>query len=155
MEPFLCVKSNDAALERFAQEFSRFMRGDPRMKNEADVTASDVRDYNIVLFGTPFNNASVEKVIRASPIGWTRETITVGKQKFDAATHTVSLIYPNPANPQRYAVVNSGHTFHAADFKGTNALLYPHAGDWAVTNLETGKVVAEGVFDRTWRLPAN
>ena len=50
-------------------------------------------------------------------------------------------------------VINSGHTFHEAEFKGTNALLYPHVGDWAVTDIRTGAVVAEGVFNRNWQLP--
>ena len=36
---------------------------------------------------------------------------------------------------------------------GTNALLYPRVGDWCVTEIATGKVVAEGVFDRNWKLP--
>ena len=42
------------------------------------------------------------------------------------------LIYPNPLNANRYVVLNSGHTFHAADYRGTNALLYPRLGDYAV-----------------------
>src|SRR5687767_15243023 len=30
------------------------------------------------------------------------------------------------------SVLNSGHTFHAKDFQGTNALLYPRLGDYAL-----------------------
>ena len=41
------------------------------------------------------------------------------------------MIYPNPLDPTRYVVVNSGHTFGEKEFKGTNALLYPRLGDYA------------------------
>ena len=40
------------------------------------------------------------------------------------------MIVPNPLNPDRYVVFNSGHTFHEEEFKGTNALLYPI---WGIT----------------------
>ncbi len=52
------------------------------------------------------------------------------------------LIYPNPLNAGRYVVLNSGHTFHEADFKGTNALLYPRLGDFAILKLQTGRGAA-------------
>jgi hypothetical protein len=69
------------------------------------------------------------------------------------------LIYPSPLNPNRYVVLNSGHTFHAADFQGTNALLYPRLGDYALFKIkptEKGPVAVEtavtGIFDDVWRV---
>ena len=51
-----------------------------------------------------------------------------------------------------------GHTFQEADLRGTNALLYPRLGDWAVIKPKpTAKdpagyeVVAAGLFDSHWR----
>ena len=59
-----------------------------------------------------------------------------------------------------YVVLNSGHTFKEADLKGTNALLYPRLGDWAVikpTPTEKDpaayEVVAAGLFDENWQFP--
>ena len=56
-------------------------------------------------------------------------------------------------------VLNSGHTFHAADFQGTNALLYPRLGDYAILKLApTDKdplaveVATAGLFDDFWQL---
>ena len=51
---------------------------------------------------------------------------------YDAKTHAPALIIPNPLNPKRYVVINSGQTFDASDFIGTNALLFPKLGDWGV-----------------------
>lgn len=68
------------------------------------------------------------------------------------------LIYPHPAVKGKYVVLNSGHTFRAADLKGTNALLYPRLGDWAVLKPNPTKadpaaadVVAAGIFDENWQ----
>jgi pimeloyl-ACP methyl ester carboxylesterase len=163
MDAFLCVKPasagggavNEFALQqlaRFAEEFPRYMRGDVPVKTVSEVTPADQRDASIVAFGTPATNSLIAHALKNAPIHWTAKSISVGSRHFDAATHLLSMIYPNPQNPGRYVVINSGHTFHEADFKGTNVLLYPRVGDWAVTEVASGKVVAEGVFDRRWRL---
>jgi dienelactone hydrolase len=165
MESFVCVRPsgrtgqspvNDFALQqldRFAQEFPRWMRGDIRVKTDRELTPTDIEANHIVVFGTPSTSPLIAHAMRSAPIRWTRGAITVGARKFDGNTHMLSMIYPNQSNPKRYLVINSGHTFHEADFKGTNALLYPRVGDWAITDVRTGAVVAEGVFDRNWRLP--
>ena len=165
MDAFLCVKPtniptgakvNDFAMKQldyFAQDFPKYMRGDVPVKTVAQLTPADENKASIVAFGTPATNPIVARAVETAPIHWTAKSITVGTREFDAATHMLSMIYPNPENPSRYIVINSGHTFHEADFKGTNVLLYPRVGDWAVTDVTTGKVVAEGVFDRNWKLP--
>ena len=57
-------------------------------------------------------------------------------------------------------VLNSGHTFHEDAFQGTNALLYPRLGDYALLQLApterdplATKVVTAGLFDEFWKLP--
>ena len=69
-----------------------------------------------------------------------------------------ALIYPSPLNASRYVVLNTGHTFHAADFQGTNALLYPRLGDFAILRLTPddppqASPVVVGLFDDAWRVP--
>jgi hypothetical protein len=114
MDAFLCVRPasvaapsavNDFALEqldRFAREFPRWMRGDVRMKNDREVKPADVRDYNIVIFGTSSTNPMIQRALVATPIHWTSDAIVVGSRKYDAATHMLSMIYPNPANHLLY-----------------------------------------------------
>jgi hypothetical protein len=72
------------------------------------------------------------------------------------------LIFPNPADPQHYVVINSGHTFAEDDLRGTNALLYPRWGDWAVIRPTpttdqplAHELPASGLFDEFWQFPAN
>ena len=82
--------------------------------------------------------------------------------EYDAATHLPVLIYPDPLNPSRYLVLNSGHTFQESDLQGTNALLYPRLGDWGVIkpaptekNPDAYEVIAAGLFDENWKFKAS
>ena len=45
------------------------------------------------------------------------------------------MIFPNPLNPYKYVVLNTGHTFPSEDYSKTNALLYPRLGDYAVLRM--------------------
>jgi hypothetical protein len=85
------------------------------------------------------------------PLLWTAEKIELNGIKFPAAEHLPVLIYPNPLNPKRYVVINSGHTFHEPEFRGTNALLFPRLGDYAVIRLAGGAVALAGLFNEMWR----
>ena len=48
------------------------MRGDIRVKNDTAVSAADIANYNLVLFGDPGSNSVMAKVIGQLPIQWTR-----------------------------------------------------------------------------------
>jgi len=137
-------------LDRLNADFTKWLRGDPRVKDDRAVSSSDIADYNLVLFGDPGSNSVLAKVIGKLPIHWTRTEITVGAQKFTANDHIPVLIYPNPLNPKRYVVINSGHTFTEQDFRGTNALLYPRLGDYSVLS-PTGEIAQSGFFNESWQ----
>lgn len=140
----------DGSLKRFAAEWDKFLRG------KLPTTPTD--DANLVLFGDPQSNPTIAKVLPKLPITWTKEKLTVNGVEYDAKTHVPVMIYPNPLNPGKYVVLNSGHTFHADAFQGTNALLYPRLGDWAVLKVAptdkdpaAAEVVAAGLFDEFWQ----
>jgi hypothetical protein len=70
------------------------------------------------------------------------------------------LVFPNPLNPQRYVVINSGFTFREFDYLN-NARQSPKLPDWAVLDTSVpagphyaGGVTDAGFFDETWQLPA-
>ena len=152
MERFLCVTdSPNETLNTFTANFEKYFRGNVRTKATKDITKADINENHLVLWGTPATNKLIAKVIKDLPVRWTAAEIEVNNQKFDAKTHTLALINPNPLNPNKYVVLNSGHTFAKSDLTGTNALLYPRWGDWAVIETATGKVKAAGLFDDSWR----
>lgn len=174
MEPFLCVRptgapnhalANDGAkarLELCVKEFSKWMRADARLKDDAAVTNDDIANHNLILFGDPASNRLIAQIADKLPIRWTKAAITVGGKAFNAADHVLVMIYPNPLNPRRYIVLNTGHTFGEKEFRGTNALLFPRLGDYAVIKLAKAsagglseEVVLAGLFDERWQLAGN
>lgn len=152
MERFLCVTdAPNAGLDTFTANFEKYFRGNVRRKAVSEVSKADIAESHLVLWGTPATNKLIAKVIKDLPVRWTAAEIEINNQKFDATTHTLALIQPNPLNRGKYVVFNAGHTFAKADLVGTNALLYPRWGDWAVIETATGGVKAAGLFDDSWR----
>ncbi|HTI52121.1 MAG TPA: hypothetical protein VL475_14260, partial [Planctomycetaceae bacterium] len=161
VDSFLCVrptgsgtKATDYGLQEMARlqhDFSKWLRGEPRVKDDRAVNASDIADSNLILFGDPWSNSMIAKVVSKLPVRWTRTQITLAGQTVDAATHAAVLVYPNPLNPKRYVVINGAHTFSDSDWKGTNANLYPHIGDYALVRLADGEIVRSGFFDEHWK----
>jgi dienelactone hydrolase len=133
-------------------------RGDARVKHDKDVTDADVRAHHLVLWGDPGSNKVLDQIAARLPIAWDRKAVRAGKQSFDSEHHVPVLIYPNPLNPKRYVVVNSGFTFREYD-QLNNARQVPKLPDWAVLDVRTppssrfpAKVVLADFFDEGWRL---
>ncbi|MEX0670747.1 MAG: hypothetical protein WD060_09855 [Pirellulales bacterium] len=67
------------------------------------------------------------------------------------------LVYPNPLNPDRYLVWNSGFTFREYAYLN-NARQIPMLPDWALVSVVEGRdsqlagtLLAEGFFDERWQ----
>jgi hypothetical protein len=151
----------NAEVERFRREWDKYMRGDLVVKKDTEVTPDDLRDRNLILFGDPSSNTIIKEVLSALPLTWDKTEIKFVGKSYDASTHIPALIYPNPIDGKGYVVLNSGHTFHAAEFNGTNAQLYPRLGDFAILkptptekNPNAAEVVTAGLFDEEWKVQA-
>ena len=79
-----------------------------------------------------------------------------GANRYAADTHAPILIYPNPLNPKKYVVINSGFTFREFDYLN-NARQTPKLPDYAVVDTTTppgprypGKIVLAGFFNEDW-----
>ena len=122
------------------------------------MTNEDIATKNLILFGDPASNSIIAQVADRLPLRWTREQVAFsGKEASDAAACVPVLIHPSPLNATRYVVLNSGHTFHAPEFRGTNALLFPRLGDYALLRLNptekdalNADVIHAGLFDEYW-----
>jgi hypothetical protein len=142
------------AIEQWRSQF----RGEARVKDDAAITDDDIAAHNLILWGDPSSNRVLAKIIDRLPVKWDAQTVKAGDRSFAAGSHAPVLIYPNPLNPKRYVVINSGFTFREADYL-TNARQTPRLPDWAVIDLSVpagprapGRVSAAGFFDEKWRL---
>ena len=154
-DSFLCVLpagGDEPVLNAFRAEFARFMRGDIRIKTPDQVTSRDVAESHLVLFGEPWTNPLIAKVLPKLPVRWTKERIELGGKTYPAKDHRVVMIYPNPLNPDRYVVLNTGNTFHGPEgYTQSSWFMYPRLGDYAVVNA-AGEPEVFGYFDRNWRI---
>ena len=148
----------ESELDHFVNHWRRHFRGDAIVKNDIDVSDEDVASAHLILFGDPTSNSVLGKVASQLPIQWRAESIAVGDREFDAAHHAPVLIYPNPLNPKRYVVLNSGFTFREFAYLN-NARQVPKLPDWAIVNLDTpanslwpGQIVDANFFDEEWKL---
>ena len=170
MDSFLVVRPTGTAkhkaidkwtkseLDHFDKHWRQQFRGDARMKDDTAVTKSDIASHNLILFGDPQSNQVIARLNAKLPVGWSGEKVKVGDASYDAAHHAPILIYPNPENPQRYVVINSGFTYREFAYLN-NARQVPKLPDWAVVDVRTpadslwpGKIVAADFFDETWQL---
>ena len=134
-------------------------RGDASVKNDKDVSDADIAANNLILWGDPRSNKLLDRIRAKLPIAWDRAELAVGKSRYNSANHVPVLIYPNPLNPRRYVVLNSGFTFREYDYLN-NARQVPKLPDFAVLNVDTppdsrrpGQIVRAGFFDERWAVP--
>jgi hypothetical protein len=144
------------ALDNWRSQF----RGDAPVKDDTAVTDDDIAGSNLILWGDPSSNKVLAKIVKKLPIGWDAKLIQVGKKVYSVNRHVPVLIYPNPLNPKRYVVLNSGFTYREYDYLN-NARQVPKLPDWAVLDIRQppttqwpGKVVAADFFDEDWQLKA-
>jgi hypothetical protein len=171
MNRFLCVRGTSQPwheatekyagenLKRFQEEWDKYFRGYLPIREDRDVTEEDIATRHLILFGDPASNSLIAQSLDRLPIKWSKDEIHLAGKTFRSAEHVPVLVYPSPFSTSHYVVLNSGHTFHAADLQGTNALLFPRLGDYAVliptpTDKEpaAAEVAVAGLFDDFWQL---
>ncbi|PYI84465.1 MAG: hypothetical protein DME26_13215 [Verrucomicrobia bacterium] len=145
------------AIDHWRRQF----RGDARVKNDTDITGDDLTAHNLVLWGDPTSNKMLEKIADKLPIKWSAREVRLGNKTYSADHHVPVLIYPNPLNPKRYVVLNSGFTFREYDYLN-NARQAPKLPDYAIVDVNVpvssrspGGIVEAGFFGEQWELGAN
>jgi pimeloyl-ACP methyl ester carboxylesterase len=164
LDPFLIVRPsgtpwNQAAHEqslrihdRFVRIYAKHLRARPRTKLDRDVTAADLANFHIIAFGDPGSNRILARALPRLPLRWTREQTGFGNDLRNTSEALPAMIYPNPLNPKKYIVVNTGLTSEEREIAGEYQL--PRLGDYALLKIEAGKdfpdIVLAGLFNQRW-----
>lgn len=142
------------ATNHWRQQF----RGEARVRDDSSISPEDIAAHNLVLWGDPSSNKLLAQIADKLPIHWDAGELTLGKKVFAADHHVPVLIYPNPLNPERYVVLNSGFTFREYDYLN-NARQTPKLPDYAIIDINVpvssrapGGVVEAGFFGERWQL---
>jgi acetyl esterase/lipase len=152
-----------AELAHAAERWRAVCRGTVEIKLDRELTDADVSDKNLILWGDSAGNAVIRAIADRLPIIGTDATASTGRtlvkggKRWDAAHHVPAFIYPNPRNPNRYVVLNSGLTFREAHDR-TNSQQNPKLPDWVVFDIRepataqsAARVAAAGFFDEQWQ----
>ncbi len=148
----------NAEMTRAIEQWRRQFRGDARVKDDSAVTDADLAAHHVVLWGDPASNRLLARMADKLPIRWDAKSVKAGKESFAAASHAVVMIYPNPLNPKKYVVLNSGFTFREYD-QLNNARQVPKLPDFAIVDVSKpatsrvpGGIATAGFFDERWEL---
>ena len=141
--------------DRAIAEWRRQFRGEVQVRDDKDISDADIASSNLILWGDPGSNRVLARIALWLPVQWTADAVVMGKNRFPADTHAPILIYPNPLNPKKYIVLNSGFTFWEYAAR-SNATQTPKLPDYAVIDTTNprypARVVLAGFFNEDWRL---
>lgn len=147
----------DFELAHFRSRWSALMRGDLIEKRPSELRSEDLRDANLILWGDPESNSQIAAIADQLPVRWHEDEIEFRGKRYPRSGFVPVLIFPNPLNPDRYIVLNSGLTFREGHDK-TNSQQNPKLPDWAILGfdrdpdaLAAGRVEAAGFFDENWK----
>jgi hypothetical protein len=135
-----------AELAHATNEWRAQFRGDARVKDDVDVTDAEIATSNLVLWGDPQSNRLLARIAGQLPAVWNAESVRLGGRTFASERHVPVFIFPNPLNPDRYVVINSGFTF--CDLaSASNAQQTPILPDFAAIDITVPRVARrrEGV----------
>ncbi|NOT62045.1 MAG: hypothetical protein HOP19_17670, partial [Acidobacteria bacterium] len=150
-----------AEFNRAVTEWRKLFRGEAPVKDDSAITEADIADSNLILWGDPASNKLLAQMLLAKttvalPFRWDAQTLKLGELNLPANQHMPLLVFPNPLNPKRYVVLNSGFTFRE-DSNATNSRQTPRLPDWAVVDITVpptystpGRIVSAGFFGERW-----
>ena len=150
----------EAEMNHAIDHWRRQFRGDARVKNDTEITDDDIASNNLVLWGDPSSNKLLARIASQLPIRWDAQGVHTPQAEYPRERYVPVLIYPNPLNPKRYVVLNSGFTFREYDYLN-NARQVPKLPDWAIVDITVpvssrapGGIANAGFFGEQWEFEA-
>ncbi len=139
-----------------AHRWRELFRGDLPVKHSVELSADDLKTKSLILFGEPETNETMAKLLAQTPIAWRPNELKLGAKSWKGESVVPLAVYPNPEQPGRYIVLNSGPTIREKT-DASNALQTPQLPDWAVldvsgaaTDSVAAPVLDAGFFNEQW-----
>ena len=113
-------------------EWVHFFRGEPRVKRDIERVTEPTSPR------TTWCSSAIRRATRSTSAsrpgcrsGGRASGVVAGGETF-SKDHAPVFIFPNPLNPKKYVVINSGFTFHD---QSNNDMQSPKLPDWAVVDI--------------------
>jgi dienelactone hydrolase len=143
-------------LAHAVEHWRRHYRGDVRIKDDTAVNDEDIAGSHLVLWGDPKGNSQLARIADKLGIRWDANGVRTPAAGYPVNRYVPAFVYPNPLNPERYVVVNSGFTFREYDYLN-NARQTPKLPDWAILDIAQpmtarapAGITAAGFFGEQW-----
>jgi hypothetical protein len=156
-----------AELEKLAQKGAKgwplwLWSVDQQVIPDTAVTPELMREAHLVLYGTPGDNAVLDRIATKLPIRVEGDAVVVGEKRFAGKGVGTKFVYPNPESPERYVIVMTSPTLDGVR-RGHNLpdfvpdyVVYDTTSAGARPRLVPSKAPpARGFFDAQWRLPSS
>ncbi len=146
----------------FSEQWRSWQHAWPRVKSDGEVTAEDIANFNLILFGNARSNALVKQVNPSLPIRFDENSIMAGNKRFSGDEVGLAMIYPNPLNQSKYVVVLGGNSWrgtqHIVKRIGTEFDYIIFDDRTLGINVPQGNLTVDGTallcgfFDQDWQL---
>lgn len=106
-------QKNSQNAAQFSRDWQTFAHAKAPQKNDTAVTAEDIRDKNLILFGSPTSNSYLKKIAARIPFKFYKDGYGVAGKRVRGQGLGFVGIYPQPRQqavrkPPRYIVVIDG-----------------------------------------------
>lgn len=78
--------------------------------NDGDLAESDLRQNNLLLYGTPDSNAVFARFREDLPVAFDGTTVYLSDKTYTGDRITAFAVFPHPQNPERHVAIHGGVT---------------------------------------------
>jgi len=143
---------------QIAREWLAYVQVVPRIYPDSAICEEEIRDYNLILCGSPATHTLLARIADKLPVRIEAESYVVGNRAFPRQNKGLRFVYPNPLNSRRYLLVVHGATWaprvqsnHKLDML-PDFIVYSDETEEDGTWFPTNRFLCAGFFDGNWRL---
>ncbi len=160
-EPFLVVigtqgseaVANETQVHQFLKTWLERFFTDARSKPDTEVSDADIRNYNLILFGTTQSNRILQRIAGSLPLHYSKDGVSLGGRNWQGRGYSIQAVFPNPLEPSRYVVLagDPGCTKCPADARQFALHGWYDAVVWQMNDNGSVRMVDVGRFDGAWQ----
>jgi hypothetical protein len=144
----------------FVDAWKDWQKHTPRVFIDTEITDADMKRYSLMLIGGADANRVAAKFASKVPLRVSDNSVRIDGHEFKVRDAAVQMVYPNPANAERYLWILAGTSPSGMNFIETNpqemlpwdyVILDGHAPASNQSASPEDLRVVSGSFDYNWR----
>jgi hypothetical protein len=150
-----------AKAQAFVDTWKDWQKQTPRVFLDTAITDADLKRYSLILIGGADANRVTAKFASKVPLRISADSVRIDGQEFKTRDAAVQMLYPNPANPERYLWIFAGTSPGGMYFSDANQLrsiqwdyfvVDGHVAAFKQSVSPEDLRVVSGTFDYNWRV---